>query len=157
MNAFRPPVRIIFGASDPYLNAGVAKRFHELFPTSELFLLPGAYHYVQIDEPEEVARLLLSSSGRSGMSGERSQPVPPLFCIQRLSSFRAFDESCDDYSSPVLSSHRSCHARSVQLASVASGMCLGYSTWSMGSFLGRRFKLACCRLRLVLLRCPCLV
>ncbi len=75
MNAFRPPVRIIFGASDPYLNVGVARRFHELFPTSELFLLPGAYHYVQIDEPEEVARLLLSSSGRSGMSGERSQPV----------------------------------------------------------------------------------
>ena len=75
MNAFRRPVRIIFGASDPYLNVGVARRFHELFPTSELFLLPGAYHYVQIDEPEEVARLLLSSSGRSGMSGERSQPV----------------------------------------------------------------------------------
>ena len=75
MNAFRRPVRIIFGASDPYLNVGVARHFHELFPTSELFLLPGAYHYVQIDEPEEVARLLLSSSGRSGMSGERSQPV----------------------------------------------------------------------------------
>jgi len=61
MNAFRPPVRIIFGASDPYLNAGVARRFHELFPTSELFLLPGAYHYVQIDEPEQVAHLLLST------------------------------------------------------------------------------------------------
>jgi haloalkane dehalogenase len=60
MKAFRRPVRIIFGASDPYLNVGVARRFHELFPTSELFLLPGAYHFVQIDEPEEVARLLLS-------------------------------------------------------------------------------------------------
>ncbi len=62
MNAFRPPVRIIFGASDPYLNVGVARRFHELFPTSELFLVPGAYHYVQIDEPEQVAHLLLSTS-----------------------------------------------------------------------------------------------
>src|SRR5205085_1694754 len=61
MPTFRPPVRIIFGASDPYLNAGVARRFHELFPTSELFLLPGAYHYVQIDEPERVAHLLLST------------------------------------------------------------------------------------------------
>ncbi len=61
MKAFSRPVRIIFGASDPYLNAGVARRFHELFPTSELFLLPGAYHYVQIDEPEQVARLLLST------------------------------------------------------------------------------------------------
>jgi haloalkane dehalogenase len=61
MNAFRRPVRIIFGASDPYLNVGVAKRFHELFPTSELFLVPGAHHYVQIDEPEQVAHLLLST------------------------------------------------------------------------------------------------
>jgi pimeloyl-ACP methyl ester carboxylesterase len=61
MKVFRPPVRIIFGASDPYLNVGVARRFHELFPTSELFLLPGAHHYVQIDEPERVAHLLLST------------------------------------------------------------------------------------------------
>jgi len=61
MNAFRPPVRIILGASDPYLNVGVARRFHELFPTSELFLVPGARHYVQIDEPEQVAHLLLST------------------------------------------------------------------------------------------------
>ncbi len=41
LNAFRRPVRIIFGASDPYLNVGVAKRFHDLFPTSELLLVPG--------------------------------------------------------------------------------------------------------------------
>jgi haloalkane dehalogenase len=61
MNAFRRPVRIIFGASDPYLNAGVARRFHELFPTSDLFLVPGAHHYVQVDEPEKVAQLILSA------------------------------------------------------------------------------------------------
>jgi len=53
-------VRIIFGEADPYLNKGVAKSFHELFPKSDMFLLPGARHYVQIDEPEEVARLILS-------------------------------------------------------------------------------------------------
>jgi haloalkane dehalogenase len=61
MNAFRPPVRIIFGASDPYLNVGVAKRFHELFPTSDLFLIPDAHHYVQVDEPEKVAQLILAT------------------------------------------------------------------------------------------------
>jgi haloalkane dehalogenase len=60
MKAFSRPVRIIFGASDPYLNVGVARRFHDLFPTSELFLVPEAYHFVQIDEPEEVARLMLA-------------------------------------------------------------------------------------------------
>jgi haloalkane dehalogenase len=72
MNAFRRPVRIIFGASDPYLNVGVAERFHELFPTSDLFLVPGAHHYVQIDEPEQVARLLLSTStAHDTWEGER--------------------------------------------------------------------------------------
>jgi haloalkane dehalogenase len=61
MKAFRRPVRIIFGAKDRYLNTGVARRFHELFPTSDLFLLPDANHFVQIDEPEQVAHLLLST------------------------------------------------------------------------------------------------
>jgi haloalkane dehalogenase len=61
MKAFRRPVRIIFGAKDAYLNRGVARRFHELFPTSDLFLLPDANHFVQIDEPEQVAHLLLST------------------------------------------------------------------------------------------------
>jgi pimeloyl-ACP methyl ester carboxylesterase len=59
LGRFDRPVRIIFGAADPYLNAGVARRFHQLFPTSELFLLEGARHYVQMDEPREVARLIL--------------------------------------------------------------------------------------------------
>jgi len=38
LNELKRPVRIIFGASGPYLNKGVAQRFHELFPTSDLFL-----------------------------------------------------------------------------------------------------------------------
>jgi haloalkane dehalogenase len=59
LREFRRPVRIIFGDADPYLNKGVAQRFHELFPGSELFLVPGARHFVQMDEPEQVARLIL--------------------------------------------------------------------------------------------------
>jgi haloalkane dehalogenase len=62
---FKRPVRIIFGAGDPYLNRGVAQSFHELFPASDLFLLPGAQHFVQMDEPEEVARLILSAPAGS--------------------------------------------------------------------------------------------
>jgi pimeloyl-ACP methyl ester carboxylesterase len=61
MRAFGRPVRIIFGEADPYLNADVARRFHDLFPSSELFLLPTARHFPQLDEPEEVARLILST------------------------------------------------------------------------------------------------
>ena len=60
LKEFKGPVRIIFGAKDPYLNKGVAQKFHELFPTSDLFLLPTARHFVQMDEPAEVARLILS-------------------------------------------------------------------------------------------------
>ena len=61
LQKFRRPVRIIFGASDPYLNEGVARKFHKLFPSSDLFLLPGARHFVQMDEPERVASLILST------------------------------------------------------------------------------------------------
>jgi haloalkane dehalogenase len=61
LKEFRRPVRIIFGDADPYLNKGVAQKFHELFPTSDLFLLPGARHFVQMDEPREVATLILST------------------------------------------------------------------------------------------------
>jgi pimeloyl-ACP methyl ester carboxylesterase len=74
MRAFARPVRIIFGAADPYLNKRVARKFHELFPTSELFLLPGARHYVQLDEPEEIARLILSTptdSSERPLRGEK--------------------------------------------------------------------------------------
>jgi haloalkane dehalogenase len=60
LREFRRPVRIIFGAADPYLNQGVARSFHEFLPQSELFLIPGARHFVQMDEPEQVARLILA-------------------------------------------------------------------------------------------------
>ena len=61
VRSFPRPVRIVFGAEDPYLNARVARVFHTLFPNSALFLLDGARHYVQVDEPEEVARLILDA------------------------------------------------------------------------------------------------
>jgi pimeloyl-ACP methyl ester carboxylesterase len=61
------------------LNEGVARRFHQLFPESELFLLPGARHFVQMDEPERVARLILASPHagreRSDTGHEIGQPA----------------------------------------------------------------------------------
>jgi haloalkane dehalogenase len=56
---FSRPVQIIFGAEDPYLNRGVARSFYELFPQSQLILVDGAAHYVQVDAPAQVARALL--------------------------------------------------------------------------------------------------
>ena len=75
---FRRPVRIIFGDADPYLNPGVARKFHELFPVSDLFLVPGARHFVQMDEPGEVARLILGMPRPSGgRIGSESPGRPP--------------------------------------------------------------------------------
>lgn len=58
LKRFQPPVRIIFGNDDPYLNSGVAKDLHELFLNSELHLIENAGHFVQVDKPEQVAALL---------------------------------------------------------------------------------------------------
>jgi haloalkane dehalogenase len=63
LREFRRPVRIIFGDADPSLNSGVARTFHQFLPESELFLIPGARHFVQLDEPEQVARLILAMPG----------------------------------------------------------------------------------------------
>jgi pimeloyl-ACP methyl ester carboxylesterase len=52
---FDRPVRILFGAADPYLNADVARDFAKLFPNADLHLVPGARHFVQMDEPQRVA------------------------------------------------------------------------------------------------------
>lgn len=55
------PTKIIFGADDPYLNAELAREFHEILPNSILHLVQGGGHYVQHDQPDEVARLILSA------------------------------------------------------------------------------------------------
>lgn len=60
LRRFDRPVRIVFGAGDQYLNEGVARAFHALFPNSELLLLPQGRHFVQIDEPEQVAEAILT-------------------------------------------------------------------------------------------------
>jgi haloalkane dehalogenase len=60
LREFKRPVRIIFGDADYTLNSGVARTFHEFLSESELFLIPGARHFVQLDDPEQVGRLILA-------------------------------------------------------------------------------------------------
>jgi pimeloyl-ACP methyl ester carboxylesterase len=62
LRRFPRPVRVVFGARDRYLNATVARRFARLFPHSELRLIENAGHYVQVDEPEQIAEILVSSA-----------------------------------------------------------------------------------------------
>jgi haloalkane dehalogenase len=62
LSRFGRPVRLIWGAGDPYLNRGVGEHLRDLFPTSELDLLPFG-HWPQLDGPERVAECLLSIRG----------------------------------------------------------------------------------------------
>jgi len=59
LRRFEPPVRVVFGTGDRYMNPRVARRFAALFPNSELHLLDDAGHYVQVDQPQQVAALIL--------------------------------------------------------------------------------------------------
>jgi pimeloyl-ACP methyl ester carboxylesterase len=59
LRRFTRPVRIIFGTRDRTLNPRVARNFAELFPRTDLHLLDGAGHFVQVDQPQEVADLIL--------------------------------------------------------------------------------------------------
>ena len=71
----------MFGADDPYLNAHVAHRFARLFPNAQLQLIPGARHYVQVDEPKVVAEAIVTAdrplSHRVPAGGRTGLPVPP--------------------------------------------------------------------------------
>jgi pimeloyl-ACP methyl ester carboxylesterase len=61
LRRFAPPVRVLFGDSDPYLNADVARDMARLFAHAELRLVPGAGHFVQMDAPERVANEIARS------------------------------------------------------------------------------------------------
>lgn len=52
------PALIIWGRQDPYIPVETAGRFHRDLPGSSLFILDDASHFVQEDQPEEVARLI---------------------------------------------------------------------------------------------------
>ncbi len=59
MEALKVPARVIWGENDPYINAAVAREFQSHLKHSSLCLLP-AGHWVQLDEPERVAKEMLS-------------------------------------------------------------------------------------------------
>jgi pimeloyl-ACP methyl ester carboxylesterase len=58
LRRFDRPVQIIFGARDRSLNPRVARNLAALFPRSELHLLDDAGHFVQVDQPQQVADLI---------------------------------------------------------------------------------------------------
>ena len=61
MEALDIPFKLIWGTTDPYLNTGVAEDFQSHLQRPSLHVLP-AGHWVQIDAPEQVARLMLTDA-----------------------------------------------------------------------------------------------
>lgn len=59
--SFPAPVRTAFGELDPYLGPAVGRAIASLFPRGEAVTVPGVGHFPQLDAPEEVARLVLST------------------------------------------------------------------------------------------------
>lgn len=58
MKRFAPPVTMIWGSGDPYLNPGVAEDLAARFPNGSVKLVASG-HWPQIDRTEDVARLML--------------------------------------------------------------------------------------------------
>jgi haloalkane dehalogenase len=58
--ALEVPVTLVFGAADNYLSPDLARQLAGLFRHAELHLVQGASHWPQWDQPELVARLLLT-------------------------------------------------------------------------------------------------
>jgi pimeloyl-ACP methyl ester carboxylesterase len=61
MGAFTRPVVVAFGTDDPHLNQGVAADFSARFANSRRVDIVGGNHYVQLDQPEQVAAAILTT------------------------------------------------------------------------------------------------
>src|SRR5262249_9888540 len=61
MRRFARPVRVIFGARGRYLNPRGTRNVAERFPPTQLHLLDGAGHYVQVDQPQRFADLIVGA------------------------------------------------------------------------------------------------
>ena len=64
LNALDHIVRLVWGDQDRYFDVNEAQALHAIIPNSELILVKGAYHYLQMDEPAAVAGLLLTAPHR---------------------------------------------------------------------------------------------
>lgn len=60
------PVMIVRGDADAYLSAGISERLHAEIPGSRLVRIPTGGHFIQEDEPDWLAGVIVSFLGRAG-------------------------------------------------------------------------------------------
>jgi haloalkane dehalogenase len=64
LKALDVPVKLIWGQFDPYITVGVAERRRSHLKHSSLTIVP-AGHWLQVDEPQQVAAAMLSEASRT--------------------------------------------------------------------------------------------
>ncbi|MDF5712942.1 MAG: alpha/beta hydrolase [Rhizonema sp. NSF051] len=69
------PVKLIWGQYDPYITVAVAERRQCQLKNASLTIVP-AGHWLQVDEPEQVAKAMLSTRGRGQGFVSRGKPHP---------------------------------------------------------------------------------
>lgn len=60
------PTLIIRGQEDLYLGGEIATFLHRVIPHSDLIRVENAGHFIQVDQPEQLAQLILEFTARNG-------------------------------------------------------------------------------------------
>jgi len=64
------PVLIVRGDADPYLSRAISQRLHQAIRDSKMLVIDTAGHYIQEDEPQQLATAILSFiNGRKDLVG----------------------------------------------------------------------------------------
>lgn len=72
LTSLETPTLILWGARDPYLKPAVARQFHRLVPNSELHMVAGAGHFIQLQAADELAERIQEFVSRTGQSRNSS-------------------------------------------------------------------------------------
>ncbi len=65
LRSLATPVLVVRGQVDPYLSAAISERLVRELPNARLVLVPTGGHYLMLDEPELLAKELLTFVGRT--------------------------------------------------------------------------------------------
>jgi pimeloyl-ACP methyl ester carboxylesterase len=60
LSDFTKPVRLVWGDGDRFFKIDFARRLAEAFPAAELVTVPGARTFLPLDEPDTVAKSIVS-------------------------------------------------------------------------------------------------
>lgn len=72
--SFTKPVRLVWGAADPFFKLSLARRLRDTFPDATLTEIPGGRTFLPLDEPDRLATAIAAAPHAPGAPPAR--PVP---------------------------------------------------------------------------------